>query len=166
MTDLQQSFFDRLDKLSTGERAALRRSAGTMLGEADGPVLAAFYRCLPSIVGERDSAKWYAVACLRCISDPGTEKGKPLEICLADMIKNGDISASMQKRIEYLLDTRWDEDGYLLMRLTRLVKLVHQKSEYSLIDASALLQDLLHWNDESRRVQRKWARTVFGNTAD
>ena len=36
-----KAFFDRLDGLSTGDRAALRREAGTMLKDAGGQAIRA-----------------------------------------------------------------------------------------------------------------------------
>ena len=38
MTEIQQRFFDQLNKLGTGERAALRREAGIPIQQADGAV--------------------------------------------------------------------------------------------------------------------------------
>ena len=62
MTEYQKQFFDRLDRLTNGERAALRREAGIMLQEADGTALTAFYRCLPASVDKWQEEKWLAVA--------------------------------------------------------------------------------------------------------
>ena len=42
MTENQQKFFERLNRLGTGERAALRREAGNMLQNADGTALTVF----------------------------------------------------------------------------------------------------------------------------
>ena len=161
MTDAQKRFFERLDRLGTGERAALRREIGIMLREADGRALTAFYRCLPA-VDERQESKWFAVACLRCLWDAGTQNEKPLEQIIAAMIKSGELSDSTEHRVELLIDTRWDNDGYMLRKLARLVKLVRQKSERMPIDFSALLEDLFYWNSENQTVQRKWARIIFG----
>ena len=166
MTDVQQRFFERLDQLGTGGRAALRRSAGTMLREADGQALSAFYRCLPSVVEERDAAKWFAVACLRCCWDAGGTEGKALEQVISELIRRADLSESSRHRVELLLDTRWDNDGYLLTKLARLIKLVRQKSDREKLDFSSLLDDLLRWNYESQSVQRKWVRAIFGNDND
>ena len=166
MTETQERFFARLDKLGTGERAALRRAAGTMLREADGPTLAAFYRCLPSEVPERYADRWFAVACLRCLWDAGEQNGQPLENTISALLRQGVLSDSAAHRVELLLDTKWDADGYLLTKLARLVKLVRQKSERAMLDFPTLLDDLRYWNGETQSVQRKWARAVFANETD
>ena len=134
MTDLHKSFFDRLDQLSPGERATLRRAAGSMLREADGSALASFYRCLPPVVEEKDASKWFAVACLRCCWDAGAAEGKALERVISGLVKQNELSDSAGHRVELLLDTRWDNDGYMLTKLTRLVKLVRQKSDRIMLD--------------------------------
>ena len=162
MTEEKNTFFENLDRLGTGERAALRREAGVMLKDAGGGALTAFYRCLPASVGTAQESKWFAVACLECLWDAGTENGKPLEQIIAAMLRSGDLSDSTKHRAELLIDTRWDNDGYMLGKLARLVKLARQKSDRAPVDVSALLEDLIYWNSENQSVQRKWARAVFG----
>ena len=163
MTEEHKTFFERLDRLGNGERAALRREAGVMLADAAGSALTAFYRCLPVNVGTAQEEKWFAVACLRCLWDAGEQDGRPLEQIISRMMKGGELSESTGHRVELLIDTRWDHDGYMLGKLARLIKLVRQKSDRAQIDFSALLEDLLFWNGERQTVQRKWARAIFGN---
>ena len=163
MTEEQKTFFEKLDRLGNGERAALRREAGVMLQDAAGSALTAFYRCLPVSVGTAQEAKWFAVACLRCLWDAGEQDSRPLEQIISRMMRGGDLSASTEHRVELLIDTRWDQDGYMLGKLARLIKLVRQKSDRAEIDFPVLLEDLLFWNGERQTVQRKWARAIFGN---
>ena len=163
MTETQKSFFSRLNTLGTGERAALRREAGVMLQEADSAALTTFYRCLPSAVDSRQEGKWFAIACLRCLWDSGEEGGKPFAQIIADLIRRDELSASTGHRVENLLDTPWDADGYMLTKLARLVKMVKQKSGNIAVDFPDLLVDLLRWNYDSQPVQRKWARTIFAS---
>ena len=165
MTENQKLFFDRLDRLGTGERAALRRETGTMLQDADGTALTAFYRCLPPAVDAWQESKWFAIACLRCLWDAGETEGTPLEQIIADLVRSGDLSDSTTHRVEILLDTKWDADGYMLTKLGRLVKLIRQKSDRRVIDFPALLDDLIRWNSESQTVQRKWARAIFSGSS-
>ena len=166
MTQEQQLFFDRLDRLGNGERAALRRASGIMLQDADGGAISAFYKCLPSSIATWQENRWFAVACLRCLWDAEGVEGKPLEQIIADLIRSADLSDSTAHRVEILLDTRWDSDGYMHTKLARLVKLVRQKSDRAKPDFSSLLDDLLYWNAENQSVQRKWARAVFSNIHD
>ncbi len=161
MTETQKSFFSRLNSLGTGERAALRREAGVMLQEADSAALTTFYRCLPPVVDSRQEGRWFAIACLRCLWDPGEENGKPFAQIVADLIRRDELSASTGHRVENLLDTPWDADGYMLTKLARLVKLVKQKSGDVAVDFPDFLDDLLRWNYDSQPVQRKWARMIF-----
>ena len=77
------------------------------------------------------------------------------------MIQAESLSSSMQHKVEILLDTAWDDDGYLLTKLTRLIKMIRQKSDRVPIDFTALLEDLIYWNAENQSVQRKWARSMF-----
>lgn len=147
------SFFARLDKLRSGERAALKRSAGSMLSEAGGPAMAAFFQCLPYEVAMEN--RWFAAACFHCMWDAGSQ-GVPLEKILCRLKNESD---SMKNRIAALLDQRWDEDGYLLTKLCRMIKMVRQKGYC--VDCAALLEDLLYWNSDAQIVQRKWARAVY-----
>ena len=64
-----KAFFDKLDGLSTGDRAALRCEAGTMLKDAGGQAMRAFYQCLPYAVPQWQEEYFFAAACLRCLWD-------------------------------------------------------------------------------------------------
>lgn len=157
------SFLNRLKLLGNGDRAALKRAAGTMLADADGKAVAAFYRCLPWGTPRWQEDRWFAVACLRCLWDADVEGGEPFEKIVGGMIRDEKLSDSTGHRIEGLLDTAWDEDGYMLTKLTRLVVLIRQKSDRAPVDFEALLEDLIFWNAENQSVQRKWARAIFTN---
>lgn len=157
------AFLLRLKSLGNGDRAALKRAVGTMLSDADGKAVAAFYRCLPYGTTQWQEDRWFAVACLRCLWDAETEGGEPFEKLVGRMIQNEELSDSTGHRAEVLLDTAWDEDGYMLTKLSRLVKLIRQKSDRAPMDFAALLEDLIYWNAENQSVQRKWARAIFTN---
>ena len=159
--DTKNDFFTRINALNTGDRAALRREAGCLLRQADGRAIAVFYSCLPFPVKPWQEDRWFATACLCCLWDADVQRGIPLEQIIAKLISTKELSDSTKHRVELLLDSVWDDDGYLLTKLTRLVKLVRQKSDRAQIDFSALLEDLLFWNAENQSVQRKWARTIF-----
>ena len=154
-------FFLKLKGLETGDRAALRRAAGEMLKEADGKAITVFYRCLPHGVPQWQEDRWFAVACLCCLWDAESDNGAPFEKIVSNLIQAERLSSSMQHKVEILLDTAWDDDGYLLTKLTRLIKMIRQKSDRVPIDFLALLEDLIYWNAENQSVQRKWARSMF-----
>lgn len=65
---------------------------------------------------------------------------------------------SAQKRFVALLDSDPDD---LPHRLRQAVSLARSKDVP--IDWARLLTDLLHWDDESRWVQYKWARAYWAN---
>lgn len=165
MKEIHAAFFNKLNALDNGDRAALRRAAGSMLRDADGKAITAFYRCLPFGVAREQEERWFAVAALRCIWDAGEDSGRPVEQVISSLIRDGELSDSAAHRAEILLDTVWDSDGYMLTKLTRFLKLIRQKSDRCAIDFSALLDDLIYWNAENQSVQRKWAREIFTNTS-
>lgn len=159
----KELFINRLDRLGKGERSALRRAAGIMLQDADGSALVAFYKCVPFKVEKWQEPRWFAVACLSCLWDSSSIEGKPLEHIIKEMVRTEILSASTTHRVEILLDTKWDEDGYMLTKLVRIIRLIRQKADSGQPDFISLLDDLLFWNSETQSVQRKWARTIFAN---
>ena len=162
MKEEKEFFFQKIDHLDSGERAVLRRNVGKLLRQADGRAITVFYRCLPfSVNNWYDEDKWFAVACIRCLWEPNEEDGQPLEQIISDLLQKEMLSDSVRHRIGILLDTDWDTDGYLLTKLTRLMKLIRSKSDRAQIDCAELLDDLIYWNRESQSVQRKWAKTIF-----
>ena len=156
-----EAFLANLNSMQTGQRTALKRSVGIMLAGADAKAMAAFYRALPPGVPQWQEPQWFAAACFACLWDSVEPNGQPLEQLLADLIRECELSDSMQHRVEVLLDTAWDADGYLLTKLSRIVKLVRQKTSGAL-DFASLLSDMLYWNQENQRIQQKWAHAIFG----
>lgn len=161
MIEQYSEFSNRLNRLGSGDRAALRRSAGDMLEHADGRALTVFYRCLPNNIPAYQEGKWFAVACLRCLWDAGDEGSESLPELLCNMRSQELLSDSVVHRVEILMDTPWDQDGYMLKKLYRLIVLVRQKNG-AILSFQELLADLLGWNWENQQIQRKWARTIFG----
>jgi CRISPR type I-E-associated protein CasB/Cse2 len=153
---VNQSFLQRIAELDKSHRIALRRAAGTMLINAEGKAFTAFYKAYPP--REKEDQCFFA-ACLQCLWQPDDLKGAiPLEKALAKM--NEKDENAFLKRLTTLLDLKWDEDGYLAIKLYRLVRFC--KAKGLIIDCEKLLHDLFHWNDTSRLVQKKWARAVCG----
>ena len=162
MNEKMSSFFARLKKLSKGERTALKRCAGTMLAEADGKALAAFYRVLPKEVPQNQEDKWFAVACIHCLwSADEVNNGVPFQELFGKLLFDKAISESAGRRAEALLDTYWDKDGYMLTKLTRMILMIRQKTGKAPLNCPALLSDLLAWNSDSHYIRRKWAKAIF-----
>ena len=156
----QAAFFEALDRLSSGERAVLRRASGQMLQEADARAMAAFYRCLPwdACKNPFNEDRWFASACFHCLWDAEADSRQPLEQIMREMQKKSD---SMEHRLTSLLDMSWETDGYLLTKLSRVVKMARQQGYC--VDCDNLLKDLLGWNSDTQYVQRKWARAMYYN---
>ena len=62
-----KTFFERLDELNSGDRAALRREAGVILKDAKGQAIRTFYQCLPYAVPQWQEEYFFAAACLHCL---------------------------------------------------------------------------------------------------
>lgn len=159
MESVNHEFFERLDRLTKGERTALKRNAGVMLDEADGKAIRAFYSCLPAAV-RRGEARYFAAACFHCLWDADAER-IALEQAFFQLGKDEELSGSLEHRLVTMLDFPWEEDGFLLTKLSRMMKLVRSKG--IAIDCNSLLEDLLYWNAENRSVQKKWARALYIN---
>lgn len=153
------TFFQRLDALPNGERVSLKREAGTMLYQADGHAMRVFYQCLPYSVPQWQEGRAFAAACLHCLWDRDENHRQPMEQIFYHLGRDQDVSESVGHRLAVLLDLPWDEDGFLLTKLSRLVRLA--KSKGYAVDCQQLLEDLLYWNGEQQIIQRKWARALY-----
>ena len=90
----------------------------------------------------------------------GHEKRRqPLEQIFYQLGRDKEMSESTGHRLEMLLDLQWDEDGFMLKKLSRLIRFVRSKG-YA-VDCQWLLEDLFYWNGEKQSVQRKWARALY-----
>jgi len=145
-----------VSRLSVGQQAALKREAGHCLREADTQALQAFFSALPPGVPAYDQERYFAVLCFVCLwKEESRFNPKPLAECLRILKKDGSNSAD--GRFRALLDTPWQNDeGYLLAKLSRLVRQIRNANIPLYPDFEQLLDDLLHWNAESRYVQRRW----------
>ena len=140
-----------------GGRAALKRAAGKNMANAGGNAMTAFYRlyAIPKFQEE----KCFAVVCMMCLWDAKEwEKAEPL-IQGARRRVDADSRSGFEKRLQTLLDLSWDEDGYFLAKICRLVKFC--KSKEIVVDAASLLADLLNWEQESRFVQKRWVKEFY-----
>lgn len=105
------SFFQRLDTLPRGERASLKREAGTMLSQADGQAMRVFFQCLPFSIPQWQEERAFAAACLYCLWDTDEKRRQPLEQIFYQLGRGKEMSESTGHRLEMLLDLQWDEDG-------------------------------------------------------
>lgn len=152
-------FIENIDKLSSGERAVLKRSCGKMINEASAEALGAFYKALPYGVSRNKEDRWFFAGALRCMWKPEEHMEISLEKAIADYASRAESSDSYEKRMVHLLDMIWDEDGFMALKVWRTVKLLKQNGY--VIDMVPLIKDLCFWNSEDRFVQRKWARAYW-----
>ena len=157
MNELYSNFIMRSDNLEKKDRVLLKRNCGALLSEADGNTLTVFYRILPHTVKSYEEDRWFLALCIHCLwNEEDNPKRRPMETQIAAMKYAEDMSDSLDHRLTGLLDTPWNDDGYLSQKLTRMAKMLKQKG-YP-VDGAALLNDLLHWNDPDRWIQKKWVR--------
>lgn len=154
-TDAQHKFVSRLDSLSAGQRAALRRAGARPFHEASGEALSAFTRVAPNVRYNED--RWFYTACWCMHFDSFSDK-LSLPAQLRQLASEG--ANTLERRMINVLDETWSDDSLLITHLNRLITMLSAKR--SAIDGAQLLYDLEHWNHPNRFVQRSWARTFFG----
>ena len=150
-----------LSRLDTGERSALKRAAGMNMSEASIAAQRAFYKAC----GYCDSWQeefMFPTMCMdalwRSTDEPTV---KPMEECLRDlMAKDQETTESIQHRVDALLETPWDDGGFLAGKLLNLVKILKSKTNLK-PDFQKLAEDLNRWNHPQRYVQRSWLRTLY-----
>lgn len=159
--DEQWNLVNEIKKLSVGERAALRREAGRQLRNASARALAAFYRAIPPGLNDKKQECWFCVLTIACLWDvEAVSEGG----CMAEMLRQlakRQASGGMDARIRSLLDTRREEDGFLSAKLSRLARMLRSDNRQLMPDINSLLTDLLHWNNDRRSVQLRWAQQYF-----
>lgn len=158
-----ESVIERAKRLSVGERAALRRSAGQPLAAADGRALQALFRALPPEMQfrEREQRAWFAalsIACLWDVEEARVDASMPRMLRAYATKQKTD---GLENRIRSLLDARWDEDGYLIGKLARLARMLRANDRQRMPDMDQLLDDLLGWNSDKRYVQLRWANEYY-----
>ena len=140
-----------------GLRAALKRNAGLRLCDADRHAMTAFYRIYGGgLVSIDKEDLCFLAVCVSCLWKPEDwKRGTPL-VEGAKKFLDPESRETFGKRLQALMDLPWDEDGYLAGKLCRLLKFCRAKG--MVVNGKDLLKDLLWWNEDDRRVQRKWAR--------
>ncbi len=152
---------ERLLSCTTGETATLRRCAGKTLREADASALRIFYSFLPYGTPSWQHDRYFTIMCCVSLWKPDERKNPMLFVdCLRESAPLDRIDG-LYSRVRNLLDAQWDDDGFMAVKLARLMKIVKNSDRSIYPDFDRLLQDLIHWNDASRSVQRLWAEKLF-----
>lgn len=167
------NIIEKVDKLPSSKRTALKRCCGKLLKDAGAGAALTFYQVysLPEKFGWAKD-RLFAVACMRCMWDAKAERidGEkedeivPLEKVLNRKRRETDEQDSggwsgMERRLLRLLDRKWDKDGMLCTDLWRMVK--QMKNDGNIIDMVSLGMDLCDWNAGSRKVQQRWLQVCY-----
>lgn len=153
-------YFERLKALSTGDRTAMKRYAGSLLKNADGNALAAFYKALPFQIPDYKEELFFAVGCWLCLEKPDSKGGRKTLTKALKTLKNSSKSQqSFDKKLKQILAIDFNDMEFAIVKLTRLIKMLVSKG--SLIDYENLLKDLLNWQHKDKFVQRNWAKEFY-----
>ena len=152
-------------RLDSGARNALKRCAGSMLGD-DMKAIEAFWRAAGSVPKGCESA-WFACLCMQCLWKPeAVTRIQPYEECLRNWYRDTETSDSLKSRVISLLDIPWGPDGFLLGKLCNFARRMRAADASAMPDFSKLADDLMNWNSSDHWVQRRWIRTICGNRKD
>lgn len=154
-------FFEKIDHLSENERILFRKSFGKRLNDMSAVVLVKFYDILPVEIKESEEEKWVFTACVHCIIDSEDNNGVALDEAIwkyrTISTSEGSFTDSFEKRVIAIMDMKWDEQGMLLVKMAKLIKFL--KTKGIAVDGKKLLTDILYWNYEDKRIQKRWAKT-------
>ncbi|MHB9025930.1 MAG: type I-E CRISPR-associated protein Cse2/CasB [Armatimonadota bacterium] len=159
----EEQFIERIERLGTGELAALRRGCG----ERD-PVEGRCPWLVGLIYGVASEATVFLVASLLAQYRTTDIKagGHSLDGNFGETWKRaiaGTDSESIKRRFHILLDAEYDPqtgDGDLPYRLRQMVRYAAGKGVG--IDWPLLLEHIRGWNSPAKWVQKEWARSFFG----
>lgn len=161
---------ERLADRKTEDRAALaclKRCAGRPLAESL-EVLPLLYRLGRAGIPERSEELFFLVATLfpfapsRPRAEETPERHRDFGRTLRWLAERPKVNADgVDRRVTVLLDADRDE---LPFRLRQAVRMLAQHEPP--VDWRLLLRHLLAWDSPSRWVQKQWARSYFGLTAE
>ncbi len=146
-----------------GDRAALarlKRCAGRRLAECP-EVYPIFYRLLPAeaLGRDREHEACFLIATLFPNAPDRSDRdlGEALRVLTS---AHPEQASGIERRLSVLLDSSTSD---LPFRLRQVIRLLAGKEIG--ISWRKLLVDVLEWEWESRPVQKRWARSYFGQAA-
>ncbi len=150
-----------LSRLSASEKAALKRNAGIMMDQASMQAIEAFYRALKVNCKSYEEKAWFASLCMQCL---WREEDHPQKRLLPEMLRSmyqkKDATESTRKRVTGFFDDLWLDEGYLLGKIFHLVQMMRADNASEMPDFELLADDLVHWNNGDRFIQRRWLNTI------
>lgn len=160
--EFYEKYFERVDALSKDKRIAFKRCCGKNVSDIDAGLLVTLFGILPNGVEEWEYNKWLFATCIHCLWDANLGNRIGVSEAIA-RLKNSDsnaLSESFEKRILALMDTEWDECGFMSDKYLNLVRMLKQKGY--VIDGAEVLDDVIKWNSNTRTIQKKWAKKLTG----
>lgn len=149
-----------LSRLSSGERSALKRCAGVMMGSSM-QAQQAFYHALTGHCARSNESAWFACMCMECLWHVEEHPARrPLEDMLGRIYRDPDATESTRKRCTAFMDLNWGDDGFLLGKLCSLVRKMRADDGSVMPDFEALADDLCRWNHTDHNIQRRWMRVI------
>jgi len=160
--DWKQVFLERLENLTSGEKAALKRCIGLQLKDSRNEAIAAFYKTIPFNeikMGREFEEKLFLLATLRAFHRYPEKKEISFGTTLR-LLKEAQGSKSFDKKFYALIDSKISpDDGELAYRMAQIIRM--SDSHGIKIFWRKLLDDLIVWGSETKTVQRNWARSYF-----
>ncbi len=154
-----KEMMDGIDRLTSGEKVALKRSLGQVMSAESTGAMMAFYRAFPG-VKEGKELPFFLCACGACAME--RLSGKPLSFVAAmKQLAAREYPEGTRRKLLALLDTPMEYGVLFAAKLGRLIQ--YMKAKDIKVDFAGLLQDLCAWDQPHGRVQRKWAREFFGD---
>ena len=153
-----------VSRLSAGERSALKRNAGIMMGSASMQAVEAFYHALTVKCGSYAEKAWFAALCMQCLwQETDQPMKKPFPEILRALYQDPNATESTRKRCTDYLDLVWYDDGFLLGKICSLVRRMRANNAGIMPDFEALADDLAHWNHGDHYIQRRWLNIICRN---
>ena len=151
-------FLDRVAQLSAEDKnikILLRKSIGLKYDEINSYIRMAFLKTDPPQRMNYDKALLCAgLQCLWSNNDLVHAVEMPNIKHRLDKFS----AATLEKRILKALDIPWDNDGFLLNKIVRLVVMCKQKGY--VVDCKHLLYSLSFWDSPSRFIQQDWCEAL------
>lgn len=154
--EISEGFFKRLDNLSNGERANIKRELGKSIKNASQKSIAPFYKVF---FGKNENLYFFLATCFCFYNKDEHYKRDEFIKCLRKISEESQ-SDSFDNKIISLLDTEfYNNTDFFILKFSRLIRILKQKGYKP--DFVKLLDDLQQWDRSSRYIQRRWARDYF-----
>ncbi len=154
-------FVKHLQDLAAGQDRGALADLRQGLGQAPGSAAEMFRHVEPFLPQARSRAQestYYLVASLFALHPTSTSTGN-LGAHMRACDPKGENSDALERRFTALLSAHPDDvPGYLRQTISFL------KSKNIPVNWNQLFWDLQNWDDEDRRVQKRWASAFWGRT--